>query len=236
MGPRVVGGSIRDVRTMERGGAPVNGPSSRLTPLPVLGGGSRFRIPPQDPPNPGCPMFARPPGSPLDPRVRSDEFLELTWEMFGELCRALALRVGREYRPEVVVGIARAGVIPGAILASLLRVDFYSMKISRREGAEQVRERPAILSAAPPECRGKRVVIMDEIATSGETLRMGLAAVRDVGASEIRTATTFVRPQGYRPDYYALETDATLIFPWDRKIFDGQEWVVNPRYADVIDE
>jgi uncharacterized protein len=181
-------------------------------------------------------MFSPHSGSPVDPRIRSDEYLELSWEMFGELCRALALRVGRAYRPEVVVGIARAGVIPGAILASLLRVDFYSMKISRREGLEQVRERPAVLSAAPPECRGKRVILMDEIATSGDTLRLGLAALRDVGASEIQTATTFIRPQGYRPDYFALETTATLIFPWDRKIFDGQDWVVNPIYAQVIDD
>ncbi len=173
---------------------------------------------------------------PLDPRVRADEYLDVSWEMFGELCRALAMRVAREYEPEVVVGIARAGVIPGAILASLLKVEFHSMKISRREGGEQVRERPAVLSAAPRECQGRRVVLVDEITTSGDTFRLGLAALRDVGPAEIRTATAFVRPQGYRPDHFALETTATIIFPWDRKIFDGREWVVNPRYADVIEE
>jgi len=171
-----------------------------------------------------------------DPLVRSEEFLELSWEMFGELCRALAMRVAREYDPEMVVGIARAGVIPAAILASLLRVDFYSMKISRKEGDEVVRDRPAILSAAPQQAQGKRVVLVDEISTSGDTLRLGLAALRDVGPSDLRTATTFVRPMGYKPDYWALETDATIIFPWDRKVFDGEEWVVNPRYEGILDE
>lgn len=171
-----------------------------------------------------------------DPRVRPDEFLELSWEMFGELCRALAMRVAREYEPELVVGIARAGVIPGAIVASLLRVDFHSMKISRREGGERVRQRPAVLSAAPAEAEGKRVVLVDEITTSGDTLRLGLAALRDVGPAEIRTAVTFARPRGFRPDFLALETDATVVFPWDRKIFDGQQWVVNPRYSGVLEE
>jgi len=164
------------------------------------------------------------------------QFLECSWEMFGELCRALALRVAREYDPEVVVGIARAGVIPGAIVASILRLDFFSMKISRREDGERVRERPAILSAAPRQAAGKRVVLVDEITTSGETLRMALAAVRDVGPAEVRTATSFVRPQGYKPDYFALETDATIVFPWDRKIFEGDDLVVNPRYREVINE
>ncbi len=169
-----------------------------------------------------------------NPLVKDDEYLELSWEMFGELSRALAMRVAREYQPEVVVGIARAGVIPGAILASLLRIDFYSLTISRREGGEVVRERPEILSSVPAAVEGKRVVIVDEICTSGDTFRLALAAVRAVGAAQVKTATTFIRPGGYRPDFHALETDATLIFPWDRKVFARGEWVVNPRYDGVV--
>lgn len=172
--------------------------------------------------------FGSPPAQP--------EYLDLTWEMFGELCRALALKVARDYEPEVVVGIARAGVIPAAVVASILRVDFYSMKISRKEGDEQVRERPAVLSAAPPQIAGKRVLVVDEISTSGETLRLALAAVRDTRPAEVRTATSFARQQGYKPDYFALATDATVIFPWDRKIFAGDELVVNPRYEGVVED
>lgn len=170
------------------------------------------------------------------PLVRRDEFLELSWEMFGELCRALAMKVSRGYDPEMIVGIARAGVIPAAVMASVLTKDFHSMKISRREGGERVRERPAVLSAAPPQAEGKHVLLVDEISSSGETFRLALAALRDVGAREIRTASVFVRPQGFAPDYSALETDATIIFPWDRKVFDGEAWVVNPIYEDVLDE
>src|SRR5687768_15105521 len=95
------------------------------------------------------------PMSAFDPRaaINPDDYLDLSWEMFGELCRALALRVARDYDPEVVVGIARAGVIPAAVVASILRVDFHSLKISRRDGDEQVRTRPAILSSAPTGAR-----------------------------------------------------------------------------------
>ncbi len=53
---------------------------------------------------------------------------------------------------------------------------------------------------------------------------------------EIRTATSFTRPHGYKPDYFALETNQTVIFPWDRKIFEGQELVVNPRYVEALDD
>ena len=164
------------------------------------------------------------------------EYLDLSWEMFGELCRALALRVAREFDPDLVVGIARAGVIPGAVVASILRRDFYSLTISRREGGEVVRDRPAVLSAAPLQCQGKKILLVDEITSSGETLRMGLASIRDRNPSEVRTATCFIRHGGFRPDFTALETDATIIFPWDHKIFEGDTLVVNPRYEDIIDE
>jgi hypoxanthine phosphoribosyltransferase len=163
-----------------------------------------------------------------------EQFLDLSWEMFGELCRALALKVARDYHPDIVIGIARAGVIPGAVVASILRKDFYSMKISRKEGG-QVRERPAVLSAAPPQAHGKRVLLVDEIATSGDTLRLALAAVRYVNPLEIRTATSFARPHGYKPDYFSLETGQVVIFPWDRKVFEGDDLVVNPRYEGVVD-
>lgn len=176
------------------------------------------------------------PPSPTSGGSRPEQFLDLSWEMFGELCRALALRVASDYGPELVIGIARAGAIPGAVVASILRLDFYSMRISRKQGGEEVRERPAVLSAAPSQARGRRVLLVDEIATSGDTLRLGLAAVRDTGPDELRTATCFTRPGGYKPDYLALETDQTVIFPWDRKIFQDGALVVNPRYEAVLRE
>ena len=170
------------------------------------------------------------PGNPGPTAEPGDELLPLSWEMFGELCRALALKVAAGYDPEVVIGVARAGVIPGAVVASMMRKDFFSLKISRREAGQVVRQRPSILSAAPPQARGRRVLIVDEITTSGDTLRLALAAVRDLGPAEVRTATCFARPRGYQPDYFALATDGTLVYPWDRKVFEGGDFVVNPRY------
>jgi len=176
-----------------------------------------------------------------DPHVRPGEFLELDWEMFGELCRALAMRVARDYRPEVVVGVARAGVIPAAIIASLLRIDFHAISISRRMGLHgadddvDVPALPQVFSQVPRNVQGRRVLLADEITTSGDTLRLGIAALREAQPAQVRTATTFVRPRGYRPDYHALETDATVIFPWDVKVFDGESWVINPRYRELLE-
>ena len=162
--------------------------------------------------------------------------LELTWDVFGELCRALAVKVAQSgYSPDLVVGIAKAGVIPGAVIASMLGCDFYSMKITRDTGAGKVRSRPKIIQAAPRDAAGKNVLIVDELCTSGDTLRMATNSLRQVGPAEIRTAVNFVKVGGFRPDFYALETQGTIVFPWDRHLVDGSgDLVVNPMYRDLI--
>ena len=172
-------------------------------------------------------------------RVRANPdtgVLELTWDVFGELCRALAVKVAQSgYAPEIVVGIAKAGVIPGAVVASMLGCDFFSMKISRDTDTGKMRARPKIIQAAPREALGKRVLIVDEITTSGDTLRMATNALRQVGPIEIRTATNFVKLGSFKPDYYALETELTVVFPWDRQMVSAQgDLVTNPFYKEIL--
>src|SRR5512141_974828 len=100
----------------------------------------------------------------------SQGVLYVEWPLFGELSRALALKVARDYDPEVVVGIATAGVVPGAVIAAILGREFHSMVVSRRFGTETVRETPAVLSAAPPSIRDKRVLVVDETCDTGDTI------------------------------------------------------------------
>lgn len=164
-----------------------------------------------------------PPGAPA-----ANSAFELSWELFGELCRVLALRVSQEYHPEVVVGLSTAGVLPAATVAMILGADFHTLRISRRDRGAVVRPMPQVLSPTPVAVRGKRVLIVDEITTSGDTLRLALAAVREVGPADVRTATSFIRPGGYRPDFHALETDALVVFPWDRQVVDRQKGFVPP--------
>ena len=172
------------------------------------------------------------------PDLQDDGVLELSWQLFGELCRVLGILVARDYEPDVVVGIAAAGVIPGAVVAAMLQKPFHAIKITRREDDDGARQRPEVLSAAPPQLAGRRVLLVDEICDSGDTMRLALAAVRDVGPAEVRTATSLVREGAYEPDYFALATDGIVVFPWDREVIESESGrlVINPEYEDVIGE
>src|SRR5688500_12463369 len=113
----------------------------------------------------------------------------------------------------------------------MLQTDFEAMKVTRRVEGQVVRPRPAVLSPTPISARGRCVLVVDEITTSRDTLRLALATVREV--RPVRTATSFVRPGGYRPDFFAMETDALVVFPWDKQIIERGQLVTGPMYASA---
>ena len=164
---------------------------------------------------------------------QSKGVLEVEWPFFGELSRALALRVTRDYDPEIVVGIANAGVVPGAVIAAILDREFHSMVVSRRYRAETVRDTPAVFGQAPAEVRNRRVLVVDETCDTGDTMRLAKAAIVNAGAVEVRTAVSF-RTGPYEPDFHALATESTIILPWDREVLVNGELVLNPAYAAAL--
>jgi len=163
----------------------------------------------------------------------SQGVLHVEWPLFGELSRALALKVSRAYDPEVVVGVANAGVIPGAVIAAMLGCEFHSIMVSRKFRAETVRDTPAIFGAAPVEVRDRRVLIVDETCDSGDTMRLAVGSIVNAGASEVRTAVEF-KTGSYEPDFHALATTSTIVLPWDREVIIDGELVLNPDYADAL--
>jgi hypoxanthine phosphoribosyltransferase len=154
------------------------------------------------------------------------------WPLFGELSRALALKVAREYDPELVVGVATAGVVPGAVIAAILDRQFASITVSRRFRATTVRATPAIIGAAPAEVRGRRVLIVDETCGSGATLasRERRRQRRRHGGAHRRGFKT----GAYAPDFHALATEAAIVLPWDREVLVDGELTPNPAYEGML--
>ena len=154
------------------------------------------------------------------------DVLEIDWTFFGELCRGLALRVADAYDPEIVVGIAKAGVIPGAVVASILQRDFASMAVTRAG----VGVRPTLVTAPPPSVRGRRVLVVDETCDTGDTLKLALAAVREHRPADVKTAVSFCTGN-YAPDFHALQSESRILLPWDREVVADGEVVTRPDYA-----
>jgi hypoxanthine phosphoribosyltransferase len=155
--------------------------------------------------------------------------LEVDWPFFGEICRALAMRVAHDYQPEIVLGIAKAGVIPGVVVASILQCEFSSLAVTRREAGAA----PVLVSGPPPSIVGRRVLVVDETCDTGSTMKLALNEVRALHPAEVRSAVSF-KTGDYAPDYFAFETENFIILPWDREIIQDGELIVRPDYADRL--
>jgi hypoxanthine phosphoribosyltransferase len=155
--------------------------------------------------------------------------LEIDWPLFGELCRALALKVARAYDPEIVLGIAKAGVVPGVVIAAILERDFASMIVTRRADDAL----PVLVAGPPRSVKGRRVLLVDETCDTGHTLRLALNETLAVQPAEVRTAVSF-KTGPYEPDFHSFETDKHIILPWDREVVQDGQLVTRPDYVEFL--
>ena len=155
--------------------------------------------------------------------------LEVEWPLFGELCRSVALKVWKEYQPDLVVGIARAGVIPGAVTASILRCDFASLTLRR----SAVGEAPALISRPTLSPKGRSVLLVDATCASGDTMRLALSVMKEEGAKTVRSAVAFKTGE-FQPDFFGLQSTNFIILPWDRDVIEDGEIVMRPDYEEAL--
>lgn len=139
---------------------------------------------------------------------------ELSWSDFDARVQAMAARVQKSFKPDAVVGIAHGGVFVGGALASALARDFFPVRISRRS-RDTVLASPRLAGEMPPELAGRRVLIVDDIASSGDTLELASQLAKAAGAKQIATAALVARPGGFRPDFHAEHSKEFFVFPWD---------------------
>jgi hypothetical protein len=159
---------------------------------------------------------------------------QISWGEFAALSARLAERL-EPYHPEVIVGIARAGLLPATAVASALRREFFPVRLTRRKDDLVVYEGPVWKVPLSPEVAGKVVAVIDEIADSGETLRMVVAEALMLGASQVISAClvshSWADPQ---PQVSALISDELVIFPWDRWVLADGKWVPHPEILGAI--
>jgi hypoxanthine phosphoribosyltransferase len=158
----------------------------------------------------------------------------ISWNNFHGLCKALAAAVS-SFAPEIILAAGRGGYYPGTLIAHLLRTEVYPVRLTRRVNDVVVRERPQWLLEPPPAVSGKRVLIVDEIVSSGETVLMVKEKAEELGAREIRTAVLYAHSWGVGvPEYIGLISDALLLNPWDREIWRDGDFHFHPEYVEAL--
>ena len=147
----------------------------------------------------------------------SDEREVLTWATFGDAIRDLATMVAADYQPDMVLSIARGGLLIGGGLGYALDIkNTYTMNVEFYTGVNERLEVPRILPPAPDfvDMSHAKILVADDVADTGETLR----SVHDFVAgkvAEVRTAVIYEKPHSViKADYVWKRTDRWINFPW----------------------
>jgi hypoxanthine phosphoribosyltransferase len=146
----------------------------------------------------------------------------IDWDKFYELVSKLAENVQRDYKVDAIVGIARSGAIPAAILAKIFNVGkFYTVRVSfydEGKPPKRISEEPRILSSNLGDLNDMNVLVVDDFIHSGSTLEVVMKESRLRGAKDVRAAVVAVREDAkMKPEYYAMTFSGCVLFPWDLK-------------------
>ena len=152
----------------------------------------------------------------------------LSWEDFARLTTRLA-ELLEPCNPQVILGVARAGLFPATLVACSLRREFFPIRLSRRVDDLVTYDKPLWKIPVPPEVAGKIVVVVDEIADTGQTLSMVAACALELEASQVVTASlvshSWAEPAS---QVTALVSDEFIVFPWDQRVLSNGRWVAHP--------
>jgi hypoxanthine phosphoribosyltransferase len=160
----------------------------------------------------------------------------ISWQEFHGLCKGLALAIA-DGDPEIILPVGRAGFFPGTLLAHILQLELYPIRLSRRVKDIVVYKSPQWIVEPPSAVQNRRVLMVDDICSTGETITMVKEKVEALHSQEIRSAVLYAHSKGASvPDYIGLISDALILNPWDRKVLQDGAFQFHPEYVDALAE
>ncbi len=142
----------------------------------------------------------------------------MSWDQLGGGARELAAQiVSDRYEPDLILGIARGGLLVAGALSYALGVkNSFTMNVEFYTGVDERLPVPMLLPPVPAlvDLHDSRMLIADDVADTGQTLALvkRFCAGR-VGA--VRVAVLYEKPRSIVDcEYVWRRTDRWIDFPW----------------------
>ncbi|MFF9645618.1 phosphoribosyltransferase [Kitasatospora aureofaciens] len=157
----------------------------------------------------------------------------LDYQTFGRAVRELAQTIADDgYAPDLVLSIARGGVfVAGGLAYALDCKNIHLVNVEFYTGVGTTLEMPVMLAPVPAaiDFTDKKVLIADDVADTGKTLRLVHDFCLD-HVAEVRSAVVYEKPHSLvKCEYVWKRTDDWIEFPW------SAEGPVVRRASQVLD-
>ncbi len=147
----------------------------------------------------------------------------VTWGEIVDWSRGLAKRIEESgWVPDIVVAVSRGGFVPARLICDFLDInDLLAVQSQHWVEAARAAERAILKYPYVVDASGKRVLIVDDIVDTGDTLDLAKTFVeREWKPLDVKTAALqWISPVAkFKPDYYYIEVkDWTWFqYPWTR--------------------
>lgn len=143
----------------------------------------------------------------------------VSWNRMYHMTRLLAAKIKQQgFAPDMIVAIARGGCIPARILCdhldisrlTTIQVTHYESGASRKKGAH-------LIEPLRADIRGRKVLMVDDVNDTGQTLELALQHLRSFHPAEVRVAVLHDKQiSTFSPDYYVAKVRKWrwIIYPW----------------------
>lgn len=143
----------------------------------------------------------------------------ISWSEIQRLCLVLAKKVRASgFHPDVVIAIGRGGYIPARLICDYLDVmALTSIKIEHYFSGTSKTEQANIKYPLCSNIKEQKVLLIDDVNDSGDTLQVAIAHLQTFHPEAIRTAVMHHKLSTHFPiDYYARKIVKWrwLIYPW----------------------
>jgi hypoxanthine phosphoribosyltransferase len=128
--------------------------------------------------------------------------------------------------PDITIAISRGGWLPARVLSDLLETILANVSVEFYLGVAETKNEPVLTQGVSAVVTDKKLLIVDDVADTGKSLKLVKEHILQQGAKEVRTATLYYKPWSVvKPDYYEKETRLWIVFPWEmretiRRIFE----------------
>jgi len=142
----------------------------------------------------------------------------MSWQDLGSGARELASQVVADgYQPDIILGIARGGLLVAGALSYALDVkNTFTMNVEFYTGIDERLPVPMLLPPVPAlvDLHDSRMLIADDVADTGQTLALvkGFCAGQ---VREVRVAVLYEKPRSIvECEYVWRRTERWVVFPW----------------------
>lgn len=144
------------------------------------------------------------------------KYLPVSWNGYHKLAQFLAVKIlSQKEKPEQIVAIARGGLTLGHLLSDLLQIPISTITIQSYTDIQKQGELKITGKLHAP-IKNKRVLIADDVADSGKTLKRAISYLRLFHPASIAAAVLFYKPRSVqKPDFFAAQTTKWILFPYE---------------------